>query len=209
MPLQLALDRLPIEKAIQLAHETTAEVDWIEIGTSLVKEFGVQSIQAFRNAFPNKTLVADMKINDNAKYECKLAFEAGADVITVMGTAPLITIETVHHAAEQAKKTVMIDLLNTSVSTQQALHDTFPQAIFCIHTSKDQQEESEKTFSLSGVQWNDRRIAVAGGISTETLPVILENYKPYVYIIGSAITKHANRLTAAKQFQQIIKGVEN
>lgn len=209
MALQLALDRLTIEKAIQVAHETTAQVDWIEIGTSLIKEFGVQSIQAFRKEFPSKTLVADMKVNDNAKYECKLAFDAGADIITVMGTAPFITIETVQHAADQSKKTMMIDLLNTSVSMQQALHDTFPRAIFCLHTSKDQQEESEKTFALSGVQWNDRRIAVAGGITTETLSAILESYKPYVCIIGSAITKQANRLAAAKQFQQIIKGVEN
>ncbi|WP_245837250.1 orotidine 5'-phosphate decarboxylase / HUMPS family protein [Virgibacillus phasianinus] len=89
MLLQLALDRFTVEEAIQLAYETRDQVDWLEIGTSLVKEFGMESIQKFRYAFPAKTLVADMKINDNAKYECKLAFDAGADVVTVMGASPL------------------------------------------------------------------------------------------------------------------------
>ncbi|WP_245837251.1 hypothetical protein [Virgibacillus phasianinus] len=102
---------------------------------------------------------------------------------------------------------MMIDLLNTSVFTQQALHDAFPRAIFCLHTSKDQQEVNQKTFTVSEVKWDDRLIAVAGGITHGTLPAILKKYHPHVCIIGSAITKQTNRLEASAQFQRIIREV--
>ena len=40
---QLALDRFSIEEALQMARNCQEEADWIEIGTSLIKEFGIQA----------------------------------------------------------------------------------------------------------------------------------------------------------------------
>ena len=140
MIFQLALDRFSIEEALQMARNCQEEADWIEIGTSLIKEFGMESVLAFREAFPQKFLLADTKTIDNAIYEAKIAYEAGADAITVMGCGPAVTIDLVAEEARKRGKTYMIDLLNTKPAEQQKLRETFPDAVFCLHTSKDMQE---------------------------------------------------------------------
>ncbi|WP_025698066.1 orotidine 5'-phosphate decarboxylase / HUMPS family protein, partial [Paenibacillus forsythiae] len=88
MKIQLALDRMSIEEAADMVRRTEPYIDWIEVGTSLIKEFGMASVEALKREFPHKTIVADMKTFDNAQYEFELCFGAGADVATVMGAAP-------------------------------------------------------------------------------------------------------------------------
>ena len=188
MKLQLALDRMAIDQAIAITREVENDIDWIEVGTSLIKEFGVESIRAICNQFPNKTVVADIKVNDNAAYEAELCFSAGADVMTVMGTAPETTIETCLEIAKANGKEVMIDLLNLSSSQKEKLL-AYEEAIFCEHVSKDDQEKSGVKNHFSSIHLLDgHRIAVAGGI-TESSFGALKEIKPEVVIIGSAITK--------------------
>lgn len=203
--IQLALDRMNIEEAIRLTQKVEENVGWIEIGTSLIKEFGMKSVRSFRNAFPKKMLLADMKIIDNARYECDLAFTAGANVVTVMGCGPLITVQLVAETARNANQNFMIDLLNTTEKQQIFLRDTFTDAIFCLHTSKDQQERNGDTFRSNDIDWNGRRIAVAGGLNEETLPPIIVQLRPEIFIIGSSITKATNPVAAIRTYQQIIK----
>jgi 3-hexulose-6-phosphate synthase len=45
MILQLALDRMSIPEAIRLAGETEEFTDWIEAGTSIIKEFGMAGVR--------------------------------------------------------------------------------------------------------------------------------------------------------------------
>lgn len=54
MKIQLALDRMNMEEAIEMARSVEASIDWIEVGTSLIKEFGVNSIKEMKNHFPEK-----------------------------------------------------------------------------------------------------------------------------------------------------------
>lgn len=208
MKIQLALDRMTIEEAIEMTRGVQEYVDWIEIGTSLIKEFGTSSIRALKEAFPNKVIVADIKTIDNAKYEFQLCFEAGADVATVMGVAPLVTIETCLQIAAQYDKKVMVDLLNTNEGHIWELQQ-YSEAIFCAHISKDQQEIAGKQTSMhTGIlkslstEW-----AVAGGISLDSLHTLAE-LSPTVVIIGSAITTAANPAEAAKQIKEYILSME-
>lgn len=198
MNIQLALDRMTIHEAIETAAAAEQHVEWIEVGTSLIKEFGMDSVRALRKAFPDKVIVADMKTNDNAQYECQLCFEAGADVATVMGTAPLVTIQACIDEAKKKNKQMMIDLLNTTPVQQEALSRYA--AIFCLHTSKDEQElgagGNGGTVLKEGV-----RTAVAGGITLGNLHDYLK-IKPSVLIIGSAITKAEDPGKAAAAFKE-------
>lgn len=208
MKIQLALDRMTIEEAIEMTRGVQEYVDWIEVGTSLIKEFGTSSIRALKEAFPNKVIVADIKTIDNAKYEFQLCFEAGADVATVMGVAPLVTIETCLQIAAQYDKKVMVDLLNTNESHIRELQQ-YSKVIFCAHVSKDQQEIAGKQTSMhtgipksASTEW-----AVAGGISLDLLYTLAE-LSPTVVIIGSAITKVANPAEVAKQIKEYILSME-
>ena len=205
MKIQLALDRLQIEEAITMARRVADSVDWLEVGTSLVKEFGMESVRAMRKAFPGHTILADMKINDNARYECALAFDAGADVVTVMAVAPIVTIEIVQEMAQKMQKQYMIDLLNAPLSLQNKLKERFCDAIFCLHTSKDEQEEKVLNESKAIMDWKGRRVAVAGGVTLERIPELIELCRPEIFIVGGAITKAEQPEIMAGHFKQTLK----
>lgn len=209
MKIQLALDRLTIKEAIKIGEQARVYIDWIEVGTSLIKEFGMKSVQELRKAFPEKIIVADVKTFDNARYEFEMCYKAGADVATVMGAAPKISIDTCMKVAQSHGKLVMFDLLNTSkVRLDQLLE--YKDAIFCSHVSKDQQEISGEKQSFNKLNLpqcllsgEGRRLALAGGITLEMLPS-LGQIRPYVVILGSAITKAKDPADAAKEFKQSI-----
>lgn len=209
MNVQLALDRLTIEEAIKIATTVREYVDWIEVGTSLIKEFGMESVKQLRKAFPEKVIVADIKTFDNARYEFEMCYKAGADVATIMGAAPKVSIDICVRVAQECGKLVMFDLLNTSLTKLDELLE-YKDAIFCGHVSKDQQEISGKTQTLNEsklpqclIAGEGGRIALAGGITLESLPKLAE-IKPYVIIVGSAITKAKDPAKAAKEFKQLI-----
>ncbi|MFD6438738.1 3-hexulose-6-phosphate synthase [Peribacillus sp. NPDC060186] len=207
MIIQLALDRMNMEEAIEMARTVESSIDWIEVGTSLIKEFGTTSIKKMKNQFPDKKIVADMKTMDNAAYEMELCFQAGADVATVMGVAPDVTIQKCLEKASEYKGQIMIDLLNVSDSRLEQLQ-IYNQAVFCEHVSKDSQEIAEH--AVTKMRKQDGLIrAVAGGISLASLPEIIRQ-GPDVIIIGSAITKAKDPAEAARLFKETInigKGV--
>lgn len=205
MKLQLALDRLPIEEAVDLAEKAALYVDWIEVGTSMIKEFGMESVRKLRTAFPNHIVLADMKISDNARYECQLAFQAGADVVTVMGVATVSTLRTVQEEAKKVGMQVIIDLLNTSLEDQKKLRIMFPKTIFCLQASKDEQEEFGTQLIAPLLDWKGYRLAIAGGITLATLPKLAKIYQPELFIVGGAIIREENVAQAAKAFQQAIR----
>ena len=45
MDIQVALDRMPLDAAVHLAALVATSTDWIEVGTSLVKQFGEEGIR--------------------------------------------------------------------------------------------------------------------------------------------------------------------
>jgi 3-hexulose-6-phosphate synthase len=200
---------MTIEEAIQMTEQVHPYVDWIEVGTSLIKEFGMESVRAIRSRFPEKCIVADMKTFDNAAYEFDMCFSAGADIATVMGSAPLVTIETCMGIAANQGKQVIIDLLQTP-ETQLKVLTKYKEAIFCAHVSKDQQEKGGHQPSadplhsiLETFGEIKRKIALAGGINIDSLPTIVPT-NPDVLIIGSAITKAADPVAAARAIKEFL-----
>ncbi|MFL6518047.1 MAG: 3-hexulose-6-phosphate synthase [Bacillus sp. (in: firmicutes)] len=208
MKVQLALDRMNIAEAIELTRKVEDSIDWIEVGTSLIKEFGVASIKEMKQAFPHKQIVADIKTIDNARYEFELCFEAGADVATVMGVSPLVTIDACMEVANRYQKKVMIDLLNTSDEQKRQLQK-YHDAIFCEHVSKDQQEElGSQNQGTKPSDFSAFQVAAAGGIKLDSIENLIRTLNPEVVIIGSAITKADSPSAAAAQFKQVILQTE-
>ncbi|MGD6795037.1 3-hexulose-6-phosphate synthase [Metabacillus indicus] len=198
MKIQLALDRMTIEEAIEVASKAAPHVDILETGTSLIKEFGMSSVQKLKEAFPDKHVLADMKTMDNAVYECGLCFDAGADIMTVMGASPIQTVEACVNEAEKRGKQVMIDLLNTTAEQREELA-VFKQAVFCEHVSKDEQEMTGARLAFTGGRL---KTAAAGGLTPESISRM--NELPDILIIGSAITKAENPGLAAEKLRALI-----
>ncbi|WP_034761877.1 3-hexulose-6-phosphate synthase [Rossellomorea vietnamensis] len=206
MNIQLALDRLTREECFQILEKTSPYVDWIEVGTGVIKEYGMSIIREIRERYPDKIIVADMKTCDAGKHETIQAFEAGADITTVMAFSADKTITDTLEVAESRGKRVMIDLLGVSENKRVRELQELGVSLVSLHIGKDMQETGASTGSLfdlvqgiSGLE-----TAVAGGITLETLPGIVEN-NPGTVIIGSAITKAADPAEAAIAMKGLIK----
>ncbi|MGG4524456.1 orotidine 5'-phosphate decarboxylase / HUMPS family protein [Aneurinibacillus migulanus] len=101
--MQLALDRLDWSRCFQLIKEVRECVDLVEIGTGIIKEYGMAIVREVRQNYPLLPIVTDMKICDTGRFEAMQAFQAEADCITVMGFAPIPTILEAHQVAETIK----------------------------------------------------------------------------------------------------------
>jgi 3-hexulose-6-phosphate synthase len=209
MKLQLALDRLTREECFNILQETHAYTDWIEIGTGVIKEYGISIIREVKDGYPDKMIIADMKTCDAGKHEAIQAFKAGADITTVMAFSADKTITDTLEVAKQYNKQVMVDLLG--VSNQQRLREleSLGVNLVSLHFGKDMQQEGE--FQTNSFQLTKNiplfKVAVAGGITTETLPGIL-THRPEVIIVGSGITGAENTGEAAKKMLEVIRQYE-
>ena len=77
MKLQIALDDITLEDALVLVGKVRDYIDIIEIGTPFVYEYGMQAVRTMKEHFPDKEVLADMKIMDAGFYEAEEALKAG------------------------------------------------------------------------------------------------------------------------------------
>ncbi len=109
--LQIAMDYITLPPALAMAVKVAPEVDIIEIGTPLCKAVGLDAIRAMRDLVgPDKLILADFKSPDVGGLEAKMAFDAGADMMTVIGGAALATVESALEAAKTAGKEMLMEL---------------------------------------------------------------------------------------------------
>ncbi|WP_040978695.1 3-hexulose-6-phosphate synthase [Oceanobacillus jeddahense] len=205
MRLQLALDRLSKARCIRLAEDTKPDVDIIEIGTGVIKEYGMSIIREMRELFPDKTILADMKTCDAAKHEVKQALEAGADITTVMGFSADASIKDALKEAEKLGGQIMIDLLE--IQSKQRVEElaSLGVELVSLHIGKDQQSKGsfhEDLFKLT--EGTNLTVAVAGGINAESLPSIVEK-DPDIIIVGSTITGQENPQKMAGKLKSYLK----
>ncbi len=81
------MDYITLPPTLAMAVKVAPEVDIIEIGTPLCKvTVGLDAIRAMRDLVgPDKLILADFKSPDVGGLEAKMAFDAGADMMTVIG----------------------------------------------------------------------------------------------------------------------------
>jgi len=203
MNLQLALDRITKEDCIRIAKETEKSIDIIEIGTGVIKEYGMSIIREMRSLFPDKLILADMKTCDAGKHEARQAFEAGADMTTVMAFSSDLTIKDTLQVAKEMGKQIMIDLLEVHSRERIAELKELGVKLVSLHVGKDKQtEEAFNTTLFSLVQGFDFEVAVAGGIDLENIHVIA-SHQPDIIIAGSSITGAEKPALAAAKMRGI------
>lgn len=177
--LQVALDLMHLKRALEIARESLeGGADWIEAGTPLIKSEGAECLRALKREFPGRTLVADMKTMDVGAFEVEIAAKAGADVVTVLGLSDDGTISESVLAARKYGAAVMVDLINVSDKVARAKRaEELGASYVCLHVGIDEQMKGEgspldvvsKVSSAIGIP-----LAVAGGITSETAPRMIE-----------------------------------
>lgn len=209
MKLQLALDDLSLEEALELTEEVNEFIDIIEIGTPMIIEYGVKPIEIMKKRFPQLEILADLKIMDAGYYEAEEALKVGADYITVLGVTDNLTIQGCVDAAKDYHGKVVVDMICVDNLKERIRKvEELGVDIVSVHTGVDQQAMGRTPLDdlkIMKEAVRKAKISVAGGISTDTI----EKYKalsPEIIIVGSGITHAKNAKEAAKKIKQAIRG---
>ena len=202
MKLQIALDDVTLEGALELVKKVRDYIDIIEIGTPFVYEYGMQAVRTMKEHFPDKEILADMKIMDAGYYEAEEALKAGADYVTVLGVTDNLTIQGCKEAAEKYGKEIVVDMICVeNMEERIAKLEEIGVHVLAVNTGTDQQAigrtplDDLKVMSAAAQK---AKISVAGGIHADTVKDYIE-YRPDVLIVGGGICHAEDPAAAAKE----------
>ncbi len=209
--LQVALDFMILERALKVAEEAVkGGVDWIEVGTPLIKSEGMRAIREVKRKF-KKPVVADLKTMDVGRVEVEMAAKSGASVVTVLSLADDSTIEDSIKAARKYGAKIMVDLINHPEPAKRAKEvEKLGADYVCVHVGVDQQMLGKNPLEILREVASSVSIpvAAAGGINSETAADIVKNGADIV-IVGGAIIKAPNVEEAARRIKEAIeKGIK-
>ena len=208
--LQVAMDYISLPKALAMAVLVAPEVDIIEIGTPLCKAAGIEAVRAMREICPDKLILADLKTPDVGGLEATMAFDAGADMMTVIGGAALATVEQALAVARKRGKEMLMELTG--------VRDILPRAIEWRRIGVDRLVyHREWDAQSAGREWTEAdkdtirqliemgyKITVTGGMTIDLLPFFAD-LPVSVLICGRGIREAPDPRGAARQMRLAIE----
>jgi 3-hexulose-6-phosphate synthase and related proteins len=205
MKLQVAFDLQSSNEILNFLEKNGDLIDIIEIGTPLIIKEGLKSVKKIKKRFPKQTVLADLKIMDAGLLEAQIGFDAGADIITVLGLASTETLSGVKQAAVKNEKEVMVDMINhPSPENKWNEIKNMEMSLCCLHTANDAIKDGEtplnaleRFYNLNGGE----NIAVAGGINPNMIRKI-NSFRPKVVIVGGYIANSRNHRAALEEIHQ-------
>lgn len=207
MKLQVAIDLLSTADALQLLNKVAPYVDIIELGTPLIKQQGLSVVTNVKAAYPDKLVFADMKTMDAGELEAKLAFEAGADIVTVLASAGNSTIAGAVKAGKAHGKAVVADMIGVAdkVARLQELK-TLGVSWVELHAGLDEQAQSGYTIDslLDAGRNASIPFSVAGGINLDRINKV-EDAGATIAVAGAAIYGASDPAAAAKALREKIQ----
>ena len=210
MKLQLAYDLGTYEELYPFMEEIEEAIDIIEIGTPVILREGVSQIENVKKRFPDKLIFADLKIMDAGKLEADIGFQAGADMVSVLGLASKKTIEAAKNSAILWNRKIMIDMINLEEPIMKwADFMEMGMDYGCLHTAHDDVTDGKNT--LETVEkfheaHGGQQISVAGGIDPEKIRN-LKSCQPEILVVGSYITTAADPSKAVKTIRQVMNEI--
>ena len=204
--LQIAMDYISLPKALAMAVQVAPEVDIIEIGTPLCKAAGLDAIRSMREICPDKIILADLKTPDVGGLEATMAFDAGADMMTVIGGAALATVQQALDVARKRGKEMLMELTG--------VRDIIARATEWRRIGVDRiVYHREWDAQSAGREWTEEdkdiirkliemgyKVTVTGGMTMELLPFFAD-LPVSVLICGRGIREAANPRAAAHEMR--------
>jgi 3-dehydro-L-gulonate-6-phosphate decarboxylase len=208
--LQLALDTTDLISALGPLQRSAPYLDVIEVGTILCLTEGMRAVRTIRSLFPEKIILADVRIAEAGGLISKLAFEAGANWVSVVSGATLTTVEVVANEARKHDGDVQIELFDGwTIQDARNWRDLGIRQVI-THRSRDSEAKGELTWterdfdevrSLADMGF---QVTVTGGISLKDIP-LFAGVPVFVFIVGRGIYKAERPDLAAKSFREVIE----
>lgn len=215
--LQIALNSDPYEGSEIISHLPVSERIIVEAGTPLIKAYGTDGIQRLKFAWDSRTngefdtyIVADTKCMDRGKTEVEIAKEGGASAATVLGTAPIETINYFIAACEELEMDSMIDTIGMDQPFKILRKLKKLPTVVVLHRGVDE-EAFDKNKPIPYVQINkirssfDVMIAVAGGDTIREVQRAVFNDADIVVVWKNFYSPSSNTGSLAEEFLKEIK----
>lgn len=166
----------------------------------------MDSIRTMRKAFPDRTILADMKTVDTGAMEVEMAAKAGADVVIILGSADDSTILDALRSAHKYGVRLMADLISAPDPIKRAVElEALGVDYVNVHIGIDQQMIGRNPISLLR-EISEKvtvQLAVAGGLDAENAAQAVKAGAKIV-IVGGNITRSDNVTEAAKKIRQSV-----
>ena len=207
MKLQLALDDIKFDDAVELVGKVRKYVDIVEIGSPFIIDCGMAPVRRIKELYPELEVLADTKIMDAGDYEAELTYLAGADYCTVLGVTDTLTIKGCIDAAKKYGKKVFVDMICVK-NVEDRVAEIEAAGVNCIgvHTGVDLQAAGFTPLDdLKRIKAASKQsiISVAGGINVNTVQDYMAAGADIV-IVGGGINHAADPVAAAKALYEKI-----
>ena len=211
--LQVALDALDLPGALGPLQKAAPHVDIIECGTILVLCEGYHAVRAIRALFPDKRILADVRIAEAGSKIARLAFEAGADLVSCVAGASLTTIEQVCDVAAEFDGEVQVELADEwyDADRARAWREAGVRHVI-VKRSRDREaagdlswkdEDMDRVDELAAMGFT---VTITGGVSAEDLPAFAGR-RVGIVIAGRAIVGAADPAAAARRLRRTLDEV--
>ncbi len=211
--LQVALDLISADRAIKVAGEASeAGAQWIEAGSPLIMSEGLNVIKRLKTSFPDKVIVADLKLLEQGYLLAEMASANGADVVTVSALSGKRNLSEAIQGARKNRAKVMVDLLWVKRSEEVPRARTAQELgadYLCFHVGSDEaipasdllmQRQHDIATAISSVKLP---VAVAGRLN-DISAADMVRIGAKIVAMGTYITGSANvRQTVANVLKSI------
>ncbi|MGH3253949.1 MAG: orotidine 5'-phosphate decarboxylase / HUMPS family protein [Streptosporangiaceae bacterium] len=204
---RLEEDRLLLQLAIDdpghigLVNGLAELVDIIEVGTPLLKRFGLAAIATLKQAGGGTAVLVDSKTVDGGAREARMLFEEGAAFVTVLSTASAATHQAVSEVASEYDGHVLVDTICAPALPTRYVSYPDRFAYLGLHLPTDQrlagQTTAEHIDAIPAMRELGYQVAIAGGISPGNIAAVVAA-APDLVIVGSAITHSPDPRRACK-----------
>ena len=186
----------------------------LEAGTPLIKEFGAEGIKKIKNWWQKRILktpyiVADLKCMDRGTREVEIAYQAGASAVTVLGQAPLETIDILIETCQKRGLDSIIDMMNVDQPYQVLRRlKKLPQVVM-LHRGVDETEKGTKRFPIHLINkvkgTFDVMVAIGGGDTIREVQSAVFNGADIVMVWKKFYQLEDNTALLAEEFLKEIK----
>jgi bifunctional enzyme Fae/Hps len=208
--LQIALDIPSLGRARSIITQLP-ESDRIivEVGTPLLKKYGVKVIRDLREDAKDVFIIADLKTLDVGKVEVDLAFEETADAVVAAGVAANETLDGFIYEAKKMGIYAVVDMMNVEDPVQKLRTLKELPDVVILHRGID--AETGRSLGLERIEllkhaFPGQRllVAVAGGIIPETAREALSKGAD-ILIVGRYVTQSKDVKRAAREFLELTR----
>lgn len=211
--LQLALDHTSLPAALGPLQRAASRIDIIEAGTVLILSEGMRAVREIRALFPHTPILADIRIAEAGTLLARLAFEAGASLVSVVAGASLTTLRQVCAVAAEHGGEVQVELSDEWYDPRRAqLWREAGAQHAIVKRSRDRELAGDLSWGPDDLARVDElaqlgfTVTITGGITASDLPTFA-GHPVGIVIAGRSVAAADDPLAAAATLQDAIAEV--